>query len=209
MTPFRTVSSAQSPPSDSGQPFSSPLLHEILGGLDPDCRYVILVPGAVNPGIVAMLQGKRCRLVVADAASALSELDGQSLESDALAERVTQLILDASPERVDAILCWDLLNYMSPPLLKAFASRLVAIMSPNGKLHAYIHSASPDMPQYPQHYTLLENDQVVRLAPDPSLRKTPRYSYGDLEKHAAGLRVFRSVLLRNGMQEYLLHVSPG
>lgn len=206
--PFRTVPSPQSLPSEGGEAFSSPLLHEVLGGLDPTRRHVILVPGAVNPGILAMLQGKRCRLVVADAASALSELDGQSLESDALAERVTQLILDPGPEKVDAVLCWDLLNYMSPPLLKAFAGRLLAIMPPNGKLHAYIHSASPDMPQHPQQYRLLENDQVARLVPEPSSRKTPRYSYGDLEKHAAGLRVFRSVLLRNGMQEYLLYVSP-
>ena len=97
---------------------------------------------------------------------------------------------------------------MNPPLLKAFASRLVAIMSSSARLHAYIHSASPEMPQHPQQYKLLENDQVVRLTSDSSLRKTPRYSYGDLEKHAAGLRVLRSVLLRNGMQEYLLHVRP-
>ena len=42
---------------------------------------------------------------------------------------------------------------------------------------------------------------------DPAVRKTPRYSYSDLEKHTVGLHVERSMLLRNGMQEYLLRMK--
>ncbi|MCU7851828.1 MAG: hypothetical protein KZQ80_06415 [Candidatus Thiodiazotropha sp. (ex Monitilora ramsayi)] len=39
------------------------------------------------------------------------------------------------------------------------------------------------------------------------VRKTPRYSFGDLEKHAVGLHVDRSMLLRNDIQEYLLRMN--
>ncbi len=203
------VSSQRTLPGDGDESFSSPLLNEMLAGLDPDTRHVILVPGPANPGILALLQGKRCRLVVADAALALSELDEKSIDADSLAAEVERLILGAGSEKIDAVLCWDLLNYMSPPLMKAFATRLASIMSPGGRLHAYIHSASADMAQTPQQYSVQEDAQVVCIETAPALRKTPRYSYGDLEKHAAGFRVLRSVLLRNGIQEYLLQLRPG
>jgi hypothetical protein len=180
----------------------------MLDSLDANARHVVLMPGPANPGILARLSGKRCRLVVADAALALCGLDNLSLEAEALALNVERLVLDAGSERIDAVFGWDLLNYMRPPLMKAFAERLAAIMSPGGRLHAYIHSANASMPDVPQHYTILDDDTVVPILSSTQERKTPRYSYGDLEKHAAGMRVARSVLLRNGMQEYLLQVAP-
>jgi hypothetical protein len=178
----------------------------MLTGLDAAKRHVILVPGPANPGILTLLHGRRCRLVVADAALALSQLDEKFLDVDSLATQVRRLVLDAGSEKIDAVLCWDLLNYLSPPLIKAFASRLVTIMSPGGMLHAYIHSASANMPQSPLHYSVQGEYDVFPIERVPSVRKTPRYSYGDLEKHAVDLRVIRSVLLRNGIQEYLMQV---
>ncbi len=184
--------------------FSSPLLREALTRIDPAERHVILEPGAVSPGILSLVQGTRCRLLVADAAMALSRLDDMAEEKLYLAHEVERLIEDAGKEKIDTVLCWDLLNYMSLPLLSIFAARLAAIMSPSGLVHAYIHSAESSMPQCPQRYALRGDNHVMRLDGDPPVRKVPRYSYGDLEKHAGGLRVARSMLLRNGMQEYLL-----
>jgi hypothetical protein len=137
----------------------------------------------------------------------LSRLDETAEEKPLLVHEVETLIGGAGKEKIDTVLCWDLLNYMSLPVLSVFAERLATIMSPSGRVHAYIHSAESNMPQYPQRYALLEGHQVKRLDHDPVSRKVPRYSYGDLEKHATGLRVARSMLLRNGMQEYLLRIA--
>jgi hypothetical protein len=168
---------------------------------------VILEPGTISSGILLLLQGKRCRIVVANAAQALSVLSEKSQDFEFLLREVQKLIGDAGAEKVDTVLCWDLLNYLSLPLLKAFASHLAAIMAPAGVLHAYIHSADSKMAQYPQRFSVAGEDRVVRLDHNPAVRKTPRYSYSDLEKNTAGLRVERSMLLRNGMQEYLLRMK--
>jgi hypothetical protein len=190
------------------EPFSSPLFRELVTRIDPASRHVILEPGQFSPGILNLLQGKRCRILVADATVALSVLSGESQHEGALLHQVEKLITGPGCEKVDTVLCWDLLNYLSRPLLKAFTERLSAIMSPSGMLHAYIFNAQNTMPKYPQRYSVMGDDLVVRLGSDPAERETPRYSYGDLGKNLSGLRVARSILLRNGIQEYLLSANP-
>ncbi len=179
-----------------------------MARFDHTTRHVIFEPGSISPGILAQLQGRRCRLVVADAALALSKLGENSQEPQALFHQVEPLISHAGKEKIDIVLCWDLLNYLSLPLYTAFTTHLAAHMGPAGILHAYIHSAQTAMPQHPQRYRVLDQDLVVRLDHDPPMRKTPRYSYTDLDSQASGLRVARSMLLRNGIQEYLLCVDP-
>lgn len=188
--------------------FPSPLLREVAERFDSTTRRVILEPGATSAGMLNLLEGKRCRLLVADAALALDALNDQALDGAGLAQEIERLIFDAGEEKIDTVLCWDLLNYLTPPLLKAFAARLAAIMTPTGVVHAYIHSAHATMPQHPQRYSLQGDDRVIRLDIDLPDRKAPRYSTWDLEKHGVGLRVERSMLLRNGMQEYLLRADP-
>jgi hypothetical protein len=178
----------------------------MIAGVDTLVRHVILVPGTANSGILALLHGTRSRMVVCDAALSISQLDEKQLDDEVLHTSMDRLLLDAGAEKIDTVLCWDLLNYMSPALLKLFAGRLHAIMSPGGRLHAYIHSASAEMSQAPQDYRLQVDGQVLQLEHNQKVRKTPRYSYGDLEKYMTGLRVERSMLLRNGIQEYIFQL---
>lgn len=197
-----------SSPDSNDEPFASPLFREVTAKFDHITRHVILELGTTSTGTLSLLQGKRCRILVADAAKKLSELSEKSQDVKYQRKRAKALIGDAGSEKIDTVLCWDLLNYLSLPMLNAFARHLTDIMSDNGVVHAYIHSASATMPQYPQRYSASGEDLVVRLDHDPEARKTPRYSFWDLEKHAVGLRVERSMLLRNGIQEYLLRVDP-
>ncbi len=191
---------------DGAVTFSSPLLQELIAEVNALKRHVILVPGSANSGILALFHGTRSRIVVCDAVLCISQLDEKALNDEELHASLVRLFMDAGSEKIDSVLCWDLLNYMSPALLKVFADHLHAIMSPSGRLHAYIHSASAEMSQVPQDYKLQADGQVLQLENDEKLRKTPRYSYGDLEKYMTGLRVERSMLLRNGIQEYLFQL---
>lgn len=191
----------------SDDPFSSPLIHEVVAKFDDTTRHVILEPGFATSGTLGLLQGKRCRLLVANATSALSALDEKSQDKEFLSKEVATLIFDAGKEKIDTVLCWDLLNYLSLPLLKIFTARLAAIMAPGGMVHAYIHSAYATMPQCPQRYTLLGENLAQCLDRHQDARKTPRYSFRALEQNMDGLHIDRSMLLRNGIQEYLLRVN--
>jgi hypothetical protein len=207
MMPVNQASSKLASASGGDEPFSSPLLCEVVAQFASSSRHVILEPGMISSDMLSLLHGKRCRILVANAAQALSVLGDESQDFDVLLRDVQKLIGDAGVEKVDTVLCWDLLNYLSLPLLRAFATHLSVIMAPAGVLHAYIHSADTNMAQHPQRFSIIGEDRVVRLDHDPAVRKTPRYSYSDLEKHAVGLHVQRSILLRNGMQEYLLRMN--
>jgi hypothetical protein len=171
---------------------------------DRATRHVILEPGSITLGILSLLESRRCRLLVADAALEMSDLSERTADTKSLFQQLETLFPDAGSEKIDTVLCWDLLNYFTLPLFKAFTDRLAAIMAPGGILHAYIYASQNTMPQYPQRYSVMEDYRVARLKQQPRQRQTPRYSYGDLDKHANGFRVVRSMLLRNGIQEYLL-----
>jgi hypothetical protein len=204
MTLMSLASTHQALRRGDDEPFSSPLLYEAVTRFDRARRHVILEAGSIGPGIMALLQGQRCRILVADSARALSALSEKSQDPEFLLHQIEALIDDAGAEKIDTVLCWDLLNHLTLPVLSAFCTRLAGIMAPAGMLHAYIYTAQSTMPQHPQRYTVLDEGLVVRSDRDPAKRQTPRYSYGDLDKHASGLHVARSMLLRNGIQEYLL-----
>lgn len=208
MTQTPSASPAHAVNRSADEPFPSPLFRDVAARFNRTERRVILELGATSAGTLDLLEGKRCRLLVADAAPALCELSERPVKSDPLRQRLETLLFDAGEEKIDTVLCWDLLNYLSPPLLTALAARLSAIMAPEGVVHAYIHSAQTAMPSRPQRYSPLGADLVVRLGRDAADRTPPRYSAWDLEKHGIGLRVERSMLLRNGMQEYLMGMDP-
>lgn len=203
-TPTRSL---QTPSRGADEPFPSPLFKEVTARFDNTTRRVILETGATSAGNLALLEGKRCRLLVADAARALSALSEEPPETGRLRDEVGRLLFDAG-EPIDTVLCWDLLNYLNPPVLSAFAERLATLMAPTGVVHAYVHSAHAAMPPHPQRYAALGDGRVARLDHDAAGRKAPRYSARELEKHAFGLHVERSMLLRNGMQEFLLRLDP-
>ncbi|MES9994331.1 MAG: hypothetical protein ABW098_20470 [Candidatus Thiodiazotropha sp.] len=203
------ASTDQSSLRGDNEAFTSPLFREVMERFDDTRRHVIFEPGSISPGILTLLQGKRCRLVVADGADAVSELNEESPDWENLLHQLLPSSIESDREKIDTVLCWDLLNYLSLPLIEAFTERLAALMSPAGMVHAYIHSAHSSMPHSPQRYSVLGEDLVASLNQDQAVRKTPRYSYGDLNKYANGLCVARSMLLRNGIQEYLLRMDRG
>jgi hypothetical protein len=202
-----SASFKQSTSSGCNEPFSSPLFYELVAEFNQTTRHVILELGSASSGILALLQNKRCRLLVANASMDLSALDEKTQSAESIVQEVARLIFDAGEEKVDTVFCWDLLNYLSLPMIQTFSARLAAIMSPGGMVHAYIHSANANMPLYPPRYSPQGENLVLRVDHDPDTLKTPRYSFGDLEKYADGLHVDRSMLLRNGIQEYLLRVK--
>jgi hypothetical protein len=207
MTPIKQVSTKQVTAFGDDQPFSSPLFCEVVARIDSCKRHVILEPGTISSTILTLLQGRRCSIFVANAAQGLSRLNEKPDDFEILLQEVKILFSDIGTEKLNTVLCWDLLNYLSLPLIKAFTTHLASHMASTGVLHAYIHSADNKMAQYPQRFSLVGEDKVVCMGHDPAVRKTPRYSYSDLDKYAVGLHVERSVLLRNGMQEYLFRVS--
>ncbi len=197
------------------QPLGSPLclrapvFADLIGGLDEGQRHVILDLGPARSGLIERLNVLRCRLDVLDLTRHLSHLIQLQSDDD---ERAQQAILAKSlpsgrPEPVQIVLCWDLLDYLPLAVTARLLTLLRERLAPAARLHALVEYASPHMPISPRRIgPNLEGNLLVE-ATAPELGPAPRHSVGTLASHLPGFRAERSMLLGNGMQEYLFRFS--
>jgi SAM-dependent methyltransferase len=74
-------------------------------------------------------------------------------------------------QKFDAVLAWDVPDYLPEPLVKPVVERLCALMKPGGILLAFFHTrdAGPDAPHYRYH---MVNSDMLQLQPTVRNRST-------------------------------------
>lgn len=92
-----------------------------------------------------------------------------------LAENLTQ-----QPGSFDAILCWDMADYMEESLVKPVIGRFWSVLKPGGVLLAFFHTkdAGPDAPYYRYHLKGADTLELQRVTPGP-LNETKSSARGD------------------------------
>lgn len=177
-----------------------PLLAEMLAREIRDRCRVWADLGSAQSGLVTQLTGGRNRLIVADLPGALEDNDSQWH----LPDRVLDEKFWVDP--VDCFLCWDLLNYMLPEQLSELSRRIARRAGAGSSVHALIQYSGTSMSETPARYGLEADGQLSVVPADTPSTKTPRYSPKALEKAMPELRVERTMLLNNGMQESIFSV---
>jgi len=187
-------------PGPTAERVKVPLLTELLtSGAGDHCR-VWADLGSAQSGLVEQLTGGRNRLIVVDLPAALENADAQWHLPDQVLEEPYWT------EPVDYFLCWDLLNYMTPKHLGELSRRVAHRARTGSRVHALIQYSGTSMSEFPGRYGL-EADGQLRVVPlDARATSTPRYSPKALEKAMPELRVERTMLLNNGMQEFIFGV---
>lgn len=183
-----------------------PLFESMVGGFDDDRRHVVCDLGPARSGTVALLGRFRCRLEILSLPHLLPTLLTCETAAEVEALVRTRLPHDAE-EPVDALLCWNLLNYLTPaiiaPLMRVLAERL----APGGLVHALIEYSAAQMPGQPARIAPSGPGELLIEPDDAAPCPAPRYALGALEKCLPGLKSERAMLLGNGMQEYLFRRS--
>ncbi|MGK7294325.1 MAG: hypothetical protein ACNS61_00690 [Candidatus Wenzhouxiangella sp. M2_3B_020] len=183
-----------------GERVRVPLLERLLsesgsGGSTTWCDF-----GPVQGGLIRALSGRGDRMVVADlpAARAAGSKQWHRFERIAGAGHFTR--------PVDRFLCWNLLDYMSPDQLRELAGGMAAHGAPGCRVHALICYSSREMAAVPGPWPVGED--LTLAAPPAGGERTdaPRYSPKALEKAMPALRVERTMLLNNGMQEFVFEL---
>jgi hypothetical protein len=154
----------------------------------------VLDLGPARPENVAFFARLPCRLHVEDLYRTLAGRRGAGLPDDIL-----QLPLET---RLDAVLAWDLFDYLDADLLRALAPRLADLCRPGALLFALV-SYLGTIPDRPLDFRLGDGDLLL-YGPSPRRRPGPRHAARELEKLLAGFQFQSSYLLRNGYQEFLL-----
>ena len=185
----------------------APLFESIITGLDPETRHVLLDLGPARAGTIELLVGRRCRLDILDLTDSLAELDTME-DGDRMRAFAQKCLPDSKAEPVEVILCWNFLNYLRPTAIEAVLAPMIERLAPGGVVHALIEYATPTMPATPARMAPNANHELVVEPTTGETIPSPRYRQKTLSAHLGGLTAERTMLLGNGMQEYLFRRSP-
>jgi hypothetical protein len=202
--PFRrkpTEDPARRAPAEGEQPAEPALeahqslaLAALLDELRSRPRVAVLDLGPARPENVAFFARLQCRLHVEDLYRTLAGRGGLGLAED---------VLRLPPEPgFDAVLAWDLFDYMETEVLVALAPRLAALCRPGALLFALV-SYLGTIPDRPLDFRLGDGDTLRYAGSPPRRRPGPRRAAREMERLLAGFRFRSSYLLRSGYQEFL------
>lgn len=133
--------------------------------------------------------------------------DGED-EEPGLAGHFSQLLAFPDETRFDAVLIWDLINYLERREVAALARQLARFCRPGAMLFAQI-SILKQIPAEPLRFRILDREHLAYETRTAAVRPCPRYAPAELNELLRGFRLDRSFLMRHGTQEYLFTRQAG
>jgi hypothetical protein len=205
----RFFSGSRSPDEVSPAPgHRSPALKAILDDLPPGSRHAVLDLGPPLAGNVKMLSALSCRVRIADLHRSLSAEPVESRRPEAMSALFERLLPLAPDERFDAVLAWDVFDYLRPDQVSSLMAWLTPACRPEA-LALVLVSTRPQIAVRPRHYRIVDRESLAYDGPSPPTRPCPRYGQHDLARLMPGFSVRHSLLLRSGIQEFLLARRAG
>ncbi len=186
--------------------FNAPLFRSLIETLATRERWVVLDLGAARTQTIELFGRYGCRLDIANVADKLTTLNAIA-DPEHLQEAAEALLPAGSAEATDVVLCWDLLNYLERPALRAVMSCITARARPGTLVHALIVYSQSHMPVEPGNYIPDENNNLLDIATHSDERPAPRYSPEELSHSLPEFWIDRAMLLSNGMQEFLFRCT--
>ena len=202
--------SGSSPPAErAAQPgHRSQALKALLDSLRPESRSTVLDLGPPLAGNIAFLSALSCRVRIADLHRSLCAESIEDRQAEAMDATLGRLLPMAPDERFDAMLAWDVFDYMRPDQVSSLMARLTAACRPEA-LVLVLASTRRQIPAVPLRYRILDRERLAGEGPLEPLRPGPCHGQPDLRRMMPGFSVRHSVLLRSGVQEYLFVRATG
>jgi SAM-dependent methyltransferase len=103
----------------------------------------------------------------------------------------------------NAILCWDVPDYLHESLVKPMVERIHTILRPHGVLLAFFHTkdAGPDSPYCRYH---IASGEVLDLEPTPDFRLQRIFNNRHIENLFKGYSSLKFFLARDNVREVLV-----
>ena len=183
-------------------------LKELLDGWRPGSRHSVLDLGPSVAANVKYLAALSCRVRIADLVGSLAAESVESRRPEAMPALFERLLPLAADERFDAVLAWDVFDYMRPDQVSCLADRLGPACRPEAPVLVFV-STRRTIPATPLRYRIVDRENVAHDGPREPARPCPRYGQHDLRRMMPAFSVRRSFLLRTGIQEFLLARGEG
>ena len=106
-------------------------------------------------------------------------------------------------EQFDAILCWDIPDFLPEPLVKPAIERLQSVIKPGGVLLGFFHTrdAGPEAPYYRYHITAPD---ALELQAVPRFRLQRIFNNRNIENLFGGFKSLKFFLARDHIREVLV-----
>lgn len=139
----------------------------------------ILDLGSTSPANISYLTGLGHKvysedLLMASTDPSLASTDEQG-NSTLDSKRFLSENLEYKAAQFDAVLCWNLPDYLDESLVKPVVGRLWSLLKPGGMLLAFFHTrdAGPDAPCYRFHIVNSDTVEMQHIAGKREVRKGP------------------------------------
>ena len=103
---------------------------------------------------------------------------------------------------IDAVLGWDIFDYLAPMAATALAGELMRILRPGGVLLGFFGARASDDPRYTKFFIEDEMHLRYRFYPSACTRRWVLQNR-DINIMFAGLEICETVLLKSGVREIL------
>lgn len=180
-------------------------LRHFLAALPESGPLQILDLGGLSESNVSFLSALGCKIHALDLLALFdayrSSLPGQGLAAGD-AEAFIEEYLGFAPQHFDAILVWDVLEYLDAEVLELAVSRLGQILRPTGSLLTFFHNQSRGELVTLNQYQIEDGD-TLRLR---QLRRRPlphTFNNRSLERLFAGFASVKFFLTRDSIREVI------
>jgi hypothetical protein len=196
--------SGSSSPADSAPSSGhrSQALKALLDSLRPDERHTVLDLGPPLASNIEFLSALSCRVRIADLHRSLCHETVENRQQEAMGATLDRLLPLAPEERFDALLAWDVFDYMRTDQVATLMARLAPACR-EGALVLVLASTRRQVPAAPLRHRILDRESMASEGPLEPQRPGPCHGQPDLKRMMPGFSVRHSVLLRSGVQEFL------
>jgi len=160
-----------------------------------DATLVLPPPGAATAATID-------RAAVREARETWEPRQESEHEEPGLGSTFAQLLAFPEDARFDAVLTWDLINYLERREVAALARHVARFCNPGALLFALI-SIHKQIPAEPMRFRIVDREHLAYEPRNAAVRPCPRYAPAELNELLRGFRLDRSFLLRHGIQELL------
>ena len=166
----------------------------------PVAEVVDLGP-AIGSNITFLSQRIGCKIHVKDLHA---ELERHAREDalDRFPDFLHRHFAGYKSESIDAVLCWDLFDYLAPPAATALAGTLIQALRPGGALLAFFGGGGARGRSYTR-YVIHDERHLRHHTSAGGCERQPGLQNRDILRLFQGLDVFDSVLLKSGVREFL------
>ena len=185
---------------------NSPLLFAALHNLAQAGYFQLLDSMPASHALLDAVAPYRCKLFLPGCSDELVRVAARKMASaqklqGALCQ--TLGLHSVKSARLDLLLFWDLPNYLPAPVLSALVASVLPHANHPALIHCYIYTGRA-MPAAPGRFRFAGNNQIEVNPQADQTMPAPAYYQEALHKLLAPFVVQRSILLSNGLQEYVL-----